>query len=178
MAFAYYISQDYVKENTPIDSNVDVKLLNTVIRDVQELHIKPVLGTDLYDKFVTDINAGTVAGEYKTLLDDYIVPAMLSYIIAEAPLSITFKLRNNGALKQSNENGTPLTLQEMNKLEDKYLSKAKMRMELLVDYICEKESSFPEYTSNNDDGDRNPIGNSVGMGIYLGMTKRSDKRFP
>jgi len=44
-----FISETYVKNNTLIDENVDMRLILPSIKDAQELRIHPILGTPLYD---------------------------------------------------------------------------------------------------------------------------------
>ena len=158
MAFAYFVSQDYIKKYTPIDGNVDQKLLNPVIRSAQEDHIKPLLGTDLYDELVSDINASTVTGDYKTLLDDYIRPALREWVVYESLAVLSFKIRSNGVIVQNNEGGTAASIQQLERLEDRFYKKAKIKTELLYDWLCANSDLFAEYTSNTDDGDRGPIG--------------------
>ena len=47
MAFTYLISENFVKERTALDGNVDESIIRPLIRDAQELYIVPILGTDL-----------------------------------------------------------------------------------------------------------------------------------
>jgi hypothetical protein len=169
----YFISQDYLKKYTPIDGNVDQKLLNPVILSAQEDYIKPVLGTDLYNKLVSDIQASTVTGDYKTLLDDYIRPALREWCVYECIGVVSFKIRNNGLIVQGNEGGQAASLQQLERYEDKYYKKAKIKQGLFYDWLCANSDLFTEYSSNTDDGDRSPIGvsNSYG-GLWLGMKRK------
>ena len=42
--FAFFISEQDVKKNTPIDENVDSKLLQTAMRTAQDIYIRDILG--------------------------------------------------------------------------------------------------------------------------------------
>jgi hypothetical protein len=43
------------------------------VRQAQKLYVETKLGTDLTDKLKAEITAGTLAGAYKTLVDDTLV---------------------------------------------------------------------------------------------------------
>ena len=43
--FAFFISEQDVKKNTPIDENVDSKLLQTAMRTAQDIYIRDILGS-------------------------------------------------------------------------------------------------------------------------------------
>ena len=72
MAYVLFISESKLKESTAINLNVDVNILLPYVRQAQKLYVEPKLGTKLTDKLKTEIQAGTLAGAYKTLVDDYI----------------------------------------------------------------------------------------------------------
>ena len=76
------VSQTYLREQSLISDNVDFKLLTPIIRIVQTIDIQQLLGTNLYDKILTDVEATSLTGNYKTLVDDYVLPAMVYYIMA------------------------------------------------------------------------------------------------
>jgi len=66
-----FISETFLKQNTQVSDNVDVKYIREAILWAQDSEIQTVLGTTLYNKIQADITAGTLAGAYKTLVDDY-----------------------------------------------------------------------------------------------------------
>lgn len=157
MAQALFINSEYLKSVSVIDENVDEKIIRLSIVRAQRLHIKPKLGTDLYNKFVTDINAGTpITGVYKTLLDEYIIPALVEWSVYEATLGLNFKYRNKAIAAQSSENAQPADLTILSALKDDVKIPANQLTEDLVRYLCNNSSSYPEYESNNDDGDLPP----------------------
>ena len=42
--FVYFVSVTYLKDNTPINENLDDKLLKAVIKEAQEIYIRDVIG--------------------------------------------------------------------------------------------------------------------------------------
>ena len=72
MAYVLFISEDKLKDSTAINMNVSVDLLLPYVLQAQRIYCEPKLGTPLYQKLEAEITAGTLAGAYKTLVDDYI----------------------------------------------------------------------------------------------------------
>ena len=68
MATALFISRTDLVKNTIIDGNVDTDLFIQYVKISQEIHIQNYLGSKLYDKISADIIAGTLTGDYLTLV--------------------------------------------------------------------------------------------------------------
>ncbi len=79
--FAYMIDVQWVKDNSPIDDNVDPKLLRNAMRTSQDVYIRDLIGSGLYDEILTQINASTLSANNQTLINQYIAPCLLHYII-------------------------------------------------------------------------------------------------
>ena len=47
--FVYYISVNYLKDNTPLNENLDDKLLKASIKEAQEIYISEIVGSGVYD---------------------------------------------------------------------------------------------------------------------------------
>ena len=89
-----FISETYVKNNSIIDENVDVRLILPSIRDSQELRLHPILGTPFYNDLRDKIAAGTLNADEINLLDNYVAPSMLQWTLYECSTSLLFKYRN------------------------------------------------------------------------------------
>jgi hypothetical protein len=144
-----FISEDYVKRETNINEDVDNKYIVTMIKDCQDMYIHPLLGTALYNSMKTKITADpTFAGyaNYKTLLDEYIIPCLAAYIRYEIPIALNYKFTNKNLGKKSSENTQPADMSELEKVVDFYKNKAEWRAKRLVDYLIENASEmFSEY---------------------------------
>jgi len=57
---ALFITEQFIKDNTLIDGNVDMKYITITIADAQRMHILPILGTALYNELDAQIVAGTL----------------------------------------------------------------------------------------------------------------------
>jgi len=178
MAQVLFITPEYVKSVTPIDENVEDKLIRIAIIDAQRIHIFPKLGTDLFNKYVTVIStsgSAGVTGVYKTLMDNYIIPALCKWVMYEACINLNFKLRNKAVMTQSSDNAQPVDMGTLNNLKDEYKIAANELTQRLIDYLCANDELYPEYTSNTDDGDISPDTYIQNSPIWLGRETVCDR---
>jgi len=147
------ISEAKLKRFTDINNALDVDLISSVIREAQIVHITRLLGSKLYDKILSDVDSGTLSGNYKTLVDDYIQDSLLYWSYYESLESIYLRPRNAGlVVPQGGDNNAAadLTLYDRKRISVK--NKAEYFSERVVDYLCFNNVLFPEYNQNvNDD---------------------------
>lgn len=168
MANALIISEKYVKNNSIIDENVDVKLLRPIIWESQSEYIEPILGTDLYNKILTDIAASTLTGNYLTLVDSYVAPCLLNYTLLEFSFAGLYKLRNKHVAKKNSENATPVDFTEHRSVNDHFRDKAERRRARLVNYLCENQTLFPELETNEGLDELKPARDTYTVPFFLG----------
>ena len=148
MAYVLFISEAKLKDSTAINLNVDVDLLLPFVREAQKLYVEPALGTDLTDKLKTEITAGTLAGAYKTLVDDYIGDMLPAYALYHAIPFLRFKVENGNIYSKTSETGTALSESEAQHFREEILNTASYYRERLIDYVRNNLASFPEYSTN------------------------------
>lgn len=168
MTKAYFISETYIKENSLVDENVDMKIMKSIIWDAQFDYMLPILGTDLYNKIISDINGSTLTGDYLTLVNDYVAPALVKWVMYELVPSMSYKYRNKSVSKQRGDNSDFIDYKEVSKEQDRWRSKAESRSQRITKYLCVNSDLFPEYTSNDSFDDVQPNRNNYTSGIFLG----------
>lgn len=166
------ISDEMLKERTAIHGNIDPKLLYPEIKVAQDMYIHPILGTALYNKLLDDINvSGTTTGVYKTLLDSFIVDALVYYTLAGLPETLSFQFWNKGVMRKTGENTELPSMSELVDLSNKYRVRAEWYAERLTKYLRAGIGGtlIPEYTSPGDTLDTlTPQNTPFTMPIYLG----------
>ena len=80
---ALFISREDLIKNTPISGDMDFDKLIQFVNIAQDVHIQGILGSKLYDKLQSDILAGTLTGDYLTLVTEYIKPMTIQYSFLE-----------------------------------------------------------------------------------------------
>lgn len=147
------ISEAKLKAFTDINNNLDPALIKSTIREAQIIHITRLLGSKLYDKIISDVDAGTLTGNYQTLVDDYVQDSLLYWAYYESLEAIYLRPRNNGLLQpQGGDNSLSVDMMVYDKKRQSVKNKAEYFSERLVDFLCFNNNLFPEYgTETNDD---------------------------
>jgi hypothetical protein len=173
MADILFISQSFLKENTQVSDNVDVKYIRESILWSQDSQIQPILGTTLYNRLKDDIQNSTLAGVYQTLVDDYIQVCLKHYVTAECLQMAHYKITNKGLQIQDSEQSQPASSTRLDKLVEKEQNKGDWYRQRLIDYLCEYTSNYPEYENPDSGVDTiQPTRDNYRTTIYLGGISR------
>ena len=166
--FVFFISTTYLKDNTPINENVDDKLLKTSIKESQEIYIRDIIGSGLYNELQTQALANTLTQLNTTLLDTYVAPCLKYYTLTEAMLPMTFKLMNKSVASRESDNARAISVEEMTLIEGRYRDKAEYYANRLRDYLRANTNSYPLFLNPGSTFDTiRPKNTSFQGGIYL-----------
>ena len=166
MAYVLFISEDKLKDSTAINMNVSVELLLPYVRQAQKLYVETKLGTDLTQKLKDEITAGTLAGAYKTLVDDYIGDMLPNWAFYHCIPFLRFKIENGNIYSKTSETGTALSTEEAQHLREEVRNTAEYYTERMIEYVTNNLSSFPEYSTNSG-ADVSPDRNAYYNGMSL-----------
>ena len=176
MGNVLFISTVYLKKNTIIESNVEDHILTPNILKAQVIEIQNVIGTSLYDALIVRVIAGTVTGNYKTLMDDYIAPSLSEWSLYYALPAISMRLENSSIVMKDTENSTPVSLDDVKYLRNDIRNTSEFLSDRLSKYLCANASSFPEFRDESESDEVHPSSNNFFSGIYLGDTCKSNIR--
>lgn len=152
MATALFIKREDIVRNTVISGNVDTDKFIQFIKIAQEIHIQNYTGTKLYDKISSDIIANTLAGNYLSLVTDYVQPMLIHWALVEYLPFAAYTVANGGVFKHTSENSVNAEKVEIDYLVEKERTIAKYYTERFIDYMSFNQSLFPEYNENvNED---------------------------
>jgi hypothetical protein len=142
------ISIEHIKKYTPINGSVDQNSIYPFIVTAQDTYLVDCLGTDLYDKIITDAEAETITGIYATIKDNYI-PKLLCWKVAfDVYDHLVVKIDNGGLVTRISSDATPPSQRQVEALKDRAKHNLNNYTTRLIDYLCANSSSIPEYTSN------------------------------
>ena len=131
------------------------------------MFILPILGTDLDAKLKSEIQASSLAGDYKTLVETYIQPALVQFSFAELAPFLRLRFVNNSVVIMGDtDTGSSATYEDIKPLMDRAKDAAEFYRERLIDYIRNNTSSFPEYSTNSG-ADLDPTTRNYYAGINL-----------
>lgn len=166
------MSDEMIKERSTVHGNTDPKLMYPDIKVAQDMYILPILGTALYDKLQAAVNANSWTGlaDYKSLLDNYIVDALLYFTMAGLPVSISFQFWNKGVVRKQGENTELPQMSDLIDVSNHYRTRAEFYGNRLRLYLVQNATAkFPEYYAYGSGVDSvSPDNTGFSMPIYLG----------
>jgi len=175
MAYVLFISEEKLKSSTALNLNISTDLLLPYIRQAQKLYVETKLGTDLTQKLKDEIIAGTLAGAYKTLVDDYIGDMLPNWAFFHAIPFLRFKIENGNIYSKTSETGTALSTEEAQHLREEVRNTAEYYTERMIDYVTNNTSSFPEYSTSSG-SDVTPDKNAYYNGMNLEKPTRQGSK--
>ena len=162
-----FLSVDYLRDNTVINGNVDSELLEPFIMLAQNVHIEAVLGTLLYNEIVTQIQGNSLSVLNKTLIDDYVQPALVQWSMYEALPFINYKLTNKAISTKNSDNSDPIQLDELHYLRTNVRNVAEYMSERITKYLHKNEVEYPLYCDNTEIDEIRPSKSNYFSGIVF-----------
>jgi hypothetical protein len=157
---------DYIKAYTYLNGSIGDDYLRVAMLSGQDKWISPYLGDSLYEYIKAQIQAGTVTGNYATLLNDYIKIAFAWWTVVEYLPNAMVKIDNSGLVQRSSDDTSAASRSDKEMLQTQARDNAEHYTQSLVRYLCANSTLFPEY-SNNVYPQRCPITSNFKQ---LGMT--------
>lgn len=152
MAEALLISRKDVVKFTSMNGNIDTDHFIQYVKIAQDKHIENYLGSDLINKIKADIVASSLSGDYLSLVNNEIKPALLHWTMVEYLPFSNYTIANKGVFKHTSENSDSVSKEEIDYLIEKERNTAQYYTDRLVDYLTfNAPSKFPEYYSNNNE---------------------------
>lgn len=146
MPTAHFISETFLKANSPLSGNVEIGEVYPFASTAEETYVEEVIGSKLFDRLVESLNASpknTTADEI-TLLKK-IRKALVWYTCFDALPFLDIKVRNIGVVRQAGENITNVGREDISYLRDQCMNKAKTYMIKVQKYLCENGTLFEQY---------------------------------
>ena len=142
----------YIKDHTEIQQLVDEQVLNNYILPSQDLYIKPILGTQLYDQLVsaytangnTDSITGLTSGltyDYQILLDQ-VRPVLAYYTYWQSYSKLVFKVTKIGVEKRMGDNLNPIDDNTIFKMKKEILEYTKSIALILEDFVKDNKANY------------------------------------
>jgi hypothetical protein len=166
MAEALLINRNDLVKFTSLNGNVDTDKFVQYIKIAQDIHLQNIIGTRLLNKIKSDIENATLAGDYLTLVTDYIKPVLIHWAMVEYLPWAAYTVANKGVYKHGAENSESVDKNEVDFLVEKERQTAQNYTERLNDYICYNQNLFPEYNENSN-GDVSPDSDNYFIGWVL-----------
>jgi hypothetical protein len=146
MQRAFFISEIYLKENTPLSGNVDMGEVYPHARSAEETYIQEAIGSKLYERLVDSLTASpknTTADE--TTLLKKLRDALMWYTCYDALPFLDIKIRNIGIVKQKSDNLENASRDDVSYLRNVCKNKGDFYLRIVQKYLCENSRKFEQY---------------------------------
>jgi hypothetical protein len=157
-----FISEQKLKDNTPITDNVDSSELRFAIQQAQAIQLQESLGTNLYEYLLKIVDDNTVNTDvslirYKELLNNFIQPTLIAWSYYLALDNFWVKFMNVGLVQNRNEQGSAVDLKTLQYLKNNAKNQGEFQDNLLRRHLLFRSGWYPEYFSGNlNDGQLPP----------------------
>lgn len=150
---AYFIDEQYLKDNSPLDKNIDMTTIYPHMKTAEDVHIQGAVGTNLYNDLITKIIADPTLAGYpnELILCKKIRDAMVWLVTVEALPFIGSKIANIGVVQQNGENLQNADQAKESRLTAAAKNNAMHYTKMLQGYLCENQRLFSTYCCSNWD---------------------------
>lgn len=153
----YFITENYLKTNTPITANVDVTDVTPYIATQAQLRIMPILGTTFFNYMLDVYNNQTANPDEETLIK-FIQPIVAWRSAEDAVFGLTYQLKNKGLQLQNGDFSSSVSQREVAFGMEHYAQKAAFFEQRLIKYLIKNKALYPEFISEtNKDTDLRPM---------------------
>jgi|15BtaG_2_1085339.scaffolds.fasta_scaffold13462_1 hypothetical protein len=174
MADALFYTPAKIKQDTILSKNIDDKYLTEVILLCQDIYIQKKLGSTFYNELKDDVIASTLTGVNKTLVDDYVRPALKWWVVSETIYTTSYPVTNKGMVRRDGEASSPADKRDVDQQSSKYQDWAEFYTQRLIDYLCENESDYPNYQNAGSGSDViQPDKDNYATSLYLGGSRKT-----
>jgi hypothetical protein len=164
-----FITENLFKERTGASNAIDGKQLRPMIKVAADIYIQPSLGSTLYNRLLSGIQADNLNNAEKGLIDDYITDTLVWYTMSMLPMVMGYQLFSKGFLQKTSEESNTPSRGDLELLEQKYKSMAEFYNTRMIRYLQENYTLFYEYLNQTLAVDVIfPITKSYTSPIYLG----------
>jgi len=156
----YFITETYLKTNTPITANVDVTDVTPYIATQSALRIQPILGTTFYNYMLNAYNTQTLTPDEIDLVE-FIQPVIAWRSAEDAVFGLTYQLKNKGLQTQNGDYSASVSRSEVAFGMEHYAQKASFFEQRLIRWLLANRNLFPIFISTtNMDTDLRPMFNT------------------
>lgn len=176
MANTLFISVDNVLNDGVFSKNIDPQYITQAIEWAQDNFIQQILGTDLYNQIQTEAGTtpNTLTPANETLLNDYLIPALIQRAKYHASYWIWAKFSNKSVLTKGSDVGSPVDIGTVEVLKNQFAAQSIQMGNIAIKYLQYNQTDFPLYINANVETYKQRPVFQIGMlagGLFLGNVR-------
>lgn len=155
MATQLLVTETYIRDNTPLSQNLDIKDIVHNIGPAQDMFLQPILGSTFYNHIESAYSAQTLTTNETVLY--LLIQPMLAYRAAEMSLPfIQYQIKNKGPQTQFGDNSTSVDATAFNYLRNELKNRAEFYTQRIDKYLIHNGSLFTLYQNPGTNVDMYP----------------------
>lgn len=140
-----FIDENLIKSRTGISDAIDGKQIKPQIKVAQDMYIQPALGSTLYLRLQSGIEAANLSVSEKTLINSFITDSLVWYTMSLLPIALGYQFFSKGVLQKTSEESQTPTRADLETISSQYKQTAEFYKQRLIDYLRENYSLYAEY---------------------------------
>lgn len=141
----YFVTENYIKNETPISKNVDVQYVAPWIKPACETRIVPLIGRYFYSDLLTKYNNQSLSANELELVKQ-LQPCIAWRAASMAVYGTSRPLKNIGLQKLNAENSDGVDLNEVTFGMEQYDRIGSDYQKTLSDYLLKNKALFSKFT--------------------------------
>jgi hypothetical protein len=144
------VSPKYIKDNYLVDNNVDDTLIVNAITDAQEINIQELIGTKYLKTLKTQVQTNTLTAQNITLLDDYLLPALIRYSLYYLPLYLNNRITAAGVVTKDTDRSTAVDSKDLDDMREELKNMADFYAQRMLRYLIANKTQYADYLNIDD----------------------------
>ena len=170
MITALFISEEYLRDFTPLSANIDMQMIFPHVASFQDAFIQDILGTTLYNNMQAVVIANNPTTLETTLLN-LCRQALAWGTVAKMIPFVSIQIRNIGTVQTTTDNGSTATLEMMKYIRNEAQTQYEFYAKRLSDYLLFHGNLYPGYVQFDATQMAPRMKSPYNCGLYLGATE-------
>jgi hypothetical protein len=166
----YFVSTEYIKENTPIEKSVEDQLIIPMITQAEQLYLQQSIGETGLNALKNAIVNNTLTADEDTFIRNFVQPLVSNYTYYLVLPHITYKSTNKSLSKESSEYSTPVDLEELKYLRNSVKDVCEFYQRRMVKWLLDHPGVFSWYDSPDSKDNLRKTTQSYFSGMYTPRT--------
>lgn len=162
----FLTTEQKILDKTPLDRNLLSANLKPAIILSQSVQVTTLCGDDLINKIYSEIENGTLSGNYKTLTDEYLVPMVTYWSVYHALSNLLSVVGNRGIQVESSENSSSADISRYRELRSNFRNIAETFSQRATNWLWKNSALFPEFKLCNSEG---KVPSNIDTKYYSGL---------
>ena len=163
----YFISTTYLRDQTPIEENVDDTKITPWIVQAQDTFLQEGLGETFYDRLKDGVQNNNLNADEQSFMRNFVQPRIAQFAFYLMMPFINLKVTNKSIAKEGSEFSTPAELSELKYLRSAVLDMAEFYKRRMIKYLLDHPSMFPQYNNPNALDNMPKSAQAYFTGIYI-----------